>query len=159
MITTVMHFLLLMMDNPAVMRRAREEIDAVVGGEWLPTFSDRPALPYVEAIMSEVLRWSAAVPLSCVPSLDIRLGSFRLTSFFSRLRAGLPHRLMEGDVQGNVHTKGITRSCRHFYVKFRSDHYRRSLEIYGECSRVRRVTIQTLRTLFKVDGEEREVLP
>ena len=98
MITTVMHFLLLMMENPAIMRRAREEIDAVVGDERLPTFSDRPALPYIEAIMSEVLRWSAAVPLSCVLSLDIWLGSFRLTSLFSRLRAGLPHRLMEDDL-------------------------------------------------------------
>ena len=85
MTMTAMHFLILMMKNPAVMCRAREEIDAVVGDERLQTFSDRPALPYVEAIMSEVLRWSAAVPLSCVLLVDIWLGSFRLTSLHAQV--------------------------------------------------------------------------
>ena len=49
--------------NPEVQKKAQAEIDAAVGTDRLPTFSDRPSLPYVDAIMSEVLRWSAPLPL------------------------------------------------------------------------------------------------
>lgn len=42
---------------PEVMRRAQAELDAVVGRGRLPTFADRPNLPYVDAIVKEALRW------------------------------------------------------------------------------------------------------
>jgi Cytochrome P450 len=35
-----------MMANPAVLRRAQEEIDAAVGKDRLPTLADRSSLPY-----------------------------------------------------------------------------------------------------------------
>ena len=41
---------------PEVQRRAQAEIDAVVGRDRLPSFSDAPHLPYVCATMKEVLR-------------------------------------------------------------------------------------------------------
>jgi hypothetical protein len=68
-ITTVSHFILVMMENPDILARAQKEIDTVVGASRLPTFSDRPALPYIDAIMSEALRWAVAVPLSSFLSL------------------------------------------------------------------------------------------
>lgn len=49
--------------HPAVMRRAQEELDTVVGTDRLPTFSDRPNLPYIEAIVKEVARWNTVVPM------------------------------------------------------------------------------------------------
>ncbi|KAK7441011.1 hypothetical protein VKT23_016792 [Stygiomarasmius scandens] len=52
-----------MAQNPDVQRKAQEEIDAVVGPEQLPTLSGRGRLPYVEAVIKEVLRWRPAVPL------------------------------------------------------------------------------------------------
>lgn len=52
-----------MIQHPDILKRAQKEIDAVVGGSRLPTFSDRPNLPYVNAIVSEALRVSSPVPL------------------------------------------------------------------------------------------------
>ncbi|KAL1944827.1 hypothetical protein VTO73DRAFT_2447 [Trametes versicolor] len=42
--------------------RSLEEIDAVTGGSRLPTHDDRSALPYVNAVMSECMRWTCPVP-------------------------------------------------------------------------------------------------
>lgn len=42
---------------PSVMQEAQAELDSVVGSERLPTFDDRENLPYIEAIVKEVLRW------------------------------------------------------------------------------------------------------
>jgi len=53
---------------PEVQRRAQTEIDAIVGRDRLPTFADAPRLPYVLAIIKEILRWSPAVPFG-VPHL------------------------------------------------------------------------------------------
>lgn len=48
--------------NPDVLRMAQIEIDSVVEGLRLPTFADRPSLPYVDAICKELLRWNAVSP-------------------------------------------------------------------------------------------------
>lgn len=48
---------------PEVQKRAKEEIDAVVGSDRLPSFADRPNLPYVEALVKEVFRWNPVAPL------------------------------------------------------------------------------------------------
>ncbi len=56
-------FILAMIANPAVQSKAQLEIDAVVVLENLPDFSHRHELPYVAAIVKEVLRWGNAGPL------------------------------------------------------------------------------------------------
>jgi cytochrome P450 len=48
---------------PEVQKKAQAEIDAVVGNDRLPSFSDRSQLPYVEALAKEVLRWNVVAPL------------------------------------------------------------------------------------------------
>ncbi|KAH9849043.1 cytochrome P450 [Lenzites betulinus] len=50
---------------PAVQERAQKELDAVIGTFWtrLPTVADRARLPFVNAVVLEVLRWNPAVPL------------------------------------------------------------------------------------------------
>ncbi|KAF9067530.1 cytochrome P450, partial [Rhodocollybia butyracea] len=40
--------------------RAQKEIDAVVGQNRLPTFKDRPRIPYIKAIIRETLQWRPA---------------------------------------------------------------------------------------------------
>jgi len=55
-------FILAMVLYPDVMRRAHEELDAVVGQDRIPEFSDKPFLPYVCAIVKEVLRWHPVAP-------------------------------------------------------------------------------------------------
>ena len=49
---------------PDAQGRAKSEIDTVVGSECLITHNDRPSLPYVEALLREVLRWRPVLPLS-----------------------------------------------------------------------------------------------
>jgi hypothetical protein len=86
-----------MMSNPAALARAQAEIDAVVGAGpvRLPEFADRPSLPYVDALMSEMLRWAVPVPLgSCFPRPFFFGLIFNFLIFFG---IGLPHRLMEDD--------------------------------------------------------------
>ena len=48
---------------PEVMCKAQHEIDTVVGGGRLPTFADAPNLPYLRAMVMEVLRWRPVAPL------------------------------------------------------------------------------------------------
>jgi cytochrome P450 len=56
-------FFLAMILYPEVQRKAQEEIDRVVGTRRLPSFDDRGNLPYVEAIVKEVLRWHPVAPM------------------------------------------------------------------------------------------------
>jgi hypothetical protein len=56
-------FFLAMSAFPHVQIKAREEIDRVVGTERLPDFRDRARLPYINAVINEVLRWAPVGPL------------------------------------------------------------------------------------------------
>ncbi|KAH9846638.1 cytochrome P450 [Lenzites betulinus] len=49
-------FILLMLEHPDVQVRAQEEIDRVIGTDRLPSYEDRRKLPYLWAVMTEVLR-------------------------------------------------------------------------------------------------------
>ncbi|KAG1852702.1 cytochrome P450 [Suillus subluteus] len=76
-------FILAMMLYPDVQKRAQEEIETVIGTDQLPTFEERPSLPYVEAVLRETLRWHPVFPL------------------------GLPHYTAESDVyNGHYIPKG-----------------------------------------------------
>ncbi|KAG1865798.1 cytochrome P450 [Suillus subalutaceus] len=59
---TLLVFLLAMVLDPEVQAKAQAEIDRVVGKDRLPNFDDRPALPYLEAVLRETLRWHPVVP-------------------------------------------------------------------------------------------------
>lgn len=65
-ISTILSFILAMLRFPDVQRKAQVEIDAVVGSERLPEISDRPSLPYIRSVVTEVYRWLPAIPL-CIP--------------------------------------------------------------------------------------------
>jgi cytochrome P450 len=52
-----------MMTHPDIQKKAQNELDTVIGERRLPTLNDRPTLPYVEAIVKEVLRWQPVTPL------------------------------------------------------------------------------------------------
>src|SRR6267378_4658693 len=56
-------FFYYMIVNPGIQEKAQREIDRVVGRSRLPDFSDRPAMPYVEAIYREVLRSRPPFPM------------------------------------------------------------------------------------------------
>jgi cytochrome P450 len=48
---------------PDVQRKAREEIERVVGQNRLPNIADRINLPYINAVVKEVLRWHPVAPM------------------------------------------------------------------------------------------------
>ena len=56
-------FFLAMALNPHIVRKAQEELDRVLGGERLPDLSDQENLPYISAIVKEVLRWGCPAPI------------------------------------------------------------------------------------------------
>ncbi|KNZ75064.1 O-methylsterigmatocystin oxidoreductase [Termitomyces sp. J132] len=57
-------FVLAMVCHPEVQRKAQTELDRVLPPGHLPDFSDEQALPYLSAIIKEVLRWQPVVPLA-----------------------------------------------------------------------------------------------
>ncbi len=48
---------------PQVQRKAQAELDLVIGRDRLPTFDDRPRLPYIEALCKELMRWLMVLPV------------------------------------------------------------------------------------------------
>ncbi|KZS88721.1 cytochrome P450 [Sistotremastrum niveocremeum HHB9708] len=73
-VSALMTFILMMARNPCVQKRAAEEINNVVGTDRLPEVRDMERLPFVGALIKEVLRFHPVAPLA------------------------LPHRVMEDDV-------------------------------------------------------------
>lgn len=58
-----------MIQFPDVQRKGQEAVDEVLFGDRLPDFSDFGNIPYVDAIVKEVLRWKAVLPLGMSLSL------------------------------------------------------------------------------------------
>ncbi|KAG6330774.1 hypothetical protein ID866_8315 [Astraeus odoratus] len=87
-------FYLAMTLYPHVMKKAQAELDVVVGTERLPTFADRPSLPYLEALFTELLRWHCPAPMTmrCTRVDDtyeghfIPAGSYVLVNIWAILR-------------------------------------------------------------------------
>ena len=55
-------FFYAMVVNPKAMKKAQEELDRVVGKGELPGFSHKDSLPYIDALVKEVLRWNPPLP-------------------------------------------------------------------------------------------------
>lgn len=55
---------------PEVQRKAREEIDRVVGTDRLPNCADRENLPYINAVQKEVMRWHTTAAMSLTHRAD-----------------------------------------------------------------------------------------
>lgn len=84
---------------PEVQRKAQEEIDRKVGADRLPGFQDRQDLPYIDAIVKEVLRWHPVAPM------------------------GLPHMATEDDIcEGYLIPKGSLLLPNIWYVNLHAIH-------------------------------------
>ncbi|PIL24645.1 cytochrome P450 [Ganoderma sinense ZZ0214-1] len=76
-VSSVMSFFLAMTCFPEVQRKAQAEIDAVLGSERLPIITDKDRLPYMHALVLEVLRWLPVAPLAFAHQLiedDVHAG-------------------------------------------------------------------------------------
>ena len=47
---------------PDAQKRAQRELDEVVGRTRVPSFADMPRLPYIKAMVKEIIRWSSVIP-------------------------------------------------------------------------------------------------
>jgi len=65
-----------MLTNPKAQERAQEELDRILKQGRLPAFGDVDSLPYVSAIVKEVLRWSVVVPMA-VPHMVVEEDIYR----------------------------------------------------------------------------------
>lgn len=63
-VSAIKSFFLAMALFPEIQAKAQDELDHVVGTDRLPSFTDRPNLPYVEKVLREVLRWNPVAPLA-----------------------------------------------------------------------------------------------
>ncbi|KAF7371702.1 Cytochrome P450 [Mycena venus] len=55
-------FILAMLAYPEVQKTAQAEIDSLTGGKYLPSFEDEVSLPYISALVKEVMRWENVAP-------------------------------------------------------------------------------------------------
>ncbi|KAJ7083084.1 cytochrome P450 [Mycena belliarum] len=61
-------FMVSMILNPGVQKAAHTEMDNIIGRGRMPTLNDYDQLPYIRAIVKEVLRWRPVLPLgACLP--------------------------------------------------------------------------------------------
>lgn len=54
---------------PDVQKRAREEIDRIVGDNMV-SHKNKMSMPYVNAMITEIIRWGPAVPLGEIYGLE-----------------------------------------------------------------------------------------
>ncbi|KAK7695652.1 hypothetical protein QCA50_000288 [Cerrena zonata] len=62
-VSAIYSFFLAMTLHPELQRKATREIDEVIGTDRLPTLADREQLPYINALMKEVLRFNPVANL------------------------------------------------------------------------------------------------
>jgi cytochrome P450 len=55
--------------HPEIQTRAQQQLDHFVGQDRLPTFKDFENLPYIRAIVKEILRWRGVTPLGMRPCI------------------------------------------------------------------------------------------
>ncbi|KFY34347.1 hypothetical protein V494_06846 [Pseudogymnoascus sp. VKM F-4513 (FW-928)] len=62
-VSSLMTFFLAMSVFPDVQKKAKEELDRVIGSQRLPVSADRDSLPYIMAVMKETHRWHPGAPM------------------------------------------------------------------------------------------------
>ncbi|KAL1937278.1 hypothetical protein VTO73DRAFT_13887 [Trametes versicolor] len=75
-IVAMRNFVLAMILFPEVQKSAQEELDRIIGRDRLPTFADRPQLPYISNVVKESLRWKAVSNLG-VPHATLDNDEYR----------------------------------------------------------------------------------
>lgn len=69
--STLHAFILAMVLHPKIQAKAQAEIDTVIGSGRLPCFDDRSSLPYADAILLELVRWSPVLSLGKFWRVDV----------------------------------------------------------------------------------------
>jgi cytochrome P450 len=78
--STLITFVLACCAFPETLPKAWEELDRVVGHHRSPTFDDEPNLPYVKALVKEVLRWRSVAIIGGQPHAPIQDDYYKVVS-------------------------------------------------------------------------------
>ena len=108
-------FFLAMCTHPHAQHAAQAELDNVIGNDRLPSMADRARLPYIEALMKEVIRWSPIAPM----------GELSILCHFilANVPLGIPHRLMQEDTyEGYKIPAGSIVMANIWYIYMHSPH-------------------------------------
>ena len=109
--STIKSFFLAATLHPEVVKLAQKELDEVTGGDRLPDFSDMPQLPYISAIVKEVLRWRPPTPIGKSSPSGL------LHVKWAEAASGGVRRVMEDDVyNGQLIPAGTTMMSNTWYV-------------------------------------------
>jgi cytochrome P450 len=75
--STLCSFVLAIITHPKVLSAAHAELDAVVGTDRFPTFSDESSLPYIRAVCKEALRWRPVAVLGGTPHASTEADTYQ----------------------------------------------------------------------------------
>lgn len=89
--STMRWMVALLATHPEVQKKMQSEIDSVVPRDRPPSIQDREKLPYTEAVLLEVMRFSSLVPLGIMHATteDVQIGEYHLpkgTGLFASAR-------------------------------------------------------------------------
>ena len=71
-----------------VQKRVQEEIDQVIGGEREPCYEDRKRMPYTQAVLYEILRYSTPIAMvtRCPLRDEVIQGQHKITKVHFQLK-------------------------------------------------------------------------
>lgn len=69
--TTLEWLIYILCNYPETQRKVQEELDRVVGPDRLPTYKDRANLPYLNAVLLELMRWKHFAPFG-LPHMTLK---------------------------------------------------------------------------------------
>jgi cytochrome P450 len=98
-VAALMTFFVAMLLYPDIQKKAHNELDSVIGRERLPTFEDRPRLPFIDAVCKETLRWRPITPLGLFSTIPCsRFLTVIAYTYGTSSLAGVPHASTKDDV-------------------------------------------------------------
>ncbi|XP_064113186.1 cytochrome P450 2L1-like [Macrobrachium nipponense] len=90
--STIRWLIALLATHPEIQGKMQKEIDEVVPRDTLPSLQDKDRLPYTEAVLLEVMRYSSLIPVGVMHATteEIQVGRYRLpknTAIFASARS------------------------------------------------------------------------
>ncbi|THU97366.1 cytochrome P450, partial [Dendrothele bispora CBS 962.96] len=61
-VAVIENFILGVVQSPEILKKGQKVVDDAIGTDRLPDFRDQKSIPYVDALMKEILRWRPITP-------------------------------------------------------------------------------------------------